>query len=458
MELFDLLARIVGKENISDNELDLICYANDLAPLPEIVLSTYRLKPPSYVVRPNSTKQVSEIVKLANNRKIPVTPRGGASSGLGGCIPVEGGIVLDLTSLDRVIDINQNEMILEVQSGVVWKTLIHKSKKLGLKPGIYPSSAPSATVGGFISTGGSAGVGAPKYGPIFDQVIELKVILPSGDIVKLSPPLSNLFVGAEGTLGVVTEAVLKAYPIPKALSVAAYAFNEISSACDSIVKIYHGGLTPYYLFVVDKYLLDITRSLGIEMPQCGMRVVVALEGNELEIEKHEKALDKAFSIKGEKLESEIAQEEWERRYNAELFVKRAGPTLILLELNLPVRSLSKAVAGIREMERRGLKTGVFGILGHGGSMLLMPVLLTDERSGSEYLRLLLSVRDIVRSSLQFGGTIYGVGLHNSMYMDLIHDSKVLDLMRSIKKKLDPNGIMNIGKMTECRVPPVLRGS
>ncbi|MFX0097699.1 MAG: FAD-binding oxidoreductase [Candidatus Hodarchaeota archaeon] len=458
MELLDLLSKIVGKENVSDNELDLICYANDLAPLPDIVLSAYKLKPPSYIVRPNNAKQVSDIVKLANDRKIPVTPRGGASSGLGGCIPVEGGIVLDLTSLDRVVDINQKEMALRVQSGVVWKTLVHKSERARLKPGIYPSSAPSATVGGFISTGGCAGIGAPKYGPIFDQIIELEVVLPNGDIVRLSPPLSNLFVGAEGTLGVVTEAILKAYPLPKAFSVSAYAFKETSSACDSIAQIHHSGLKPYYLFIVDKYLLDTTRSLGIEMPECEMLVVVAFEGAESEIEMYRKAFDKTFSIKGEKLESGIAEDEWERRYNAELFVKRAGPTLILLELNLPIRSLFKAATKLKEMERRGLKSGLFGILGHGGSMLVMPVLLTDERSGSEYLRLLLSVRDIVKSSFQFGGTIYGVGLHNSMYMDLIHDSKILDLMKSIKKKFDPNGIMNIGKMTECRVPPVLRGS
>ncbi|MFX1487445.1 MAG: FAD-binding oxidoreductase, partial [Promethearchaeota archaeon] len=393
MELLDLLARIVGKENVSDSELDLICYASDLAPLPDIVLSAYKFKPPSFVVRPSSGKQVSEIVKLANERRIPVTPRGGASSGLGGCIPVEGGIVLDLTSLDGVADINQDDMTMTVQPGVVWKSLIHKSGKLGLKPGVYPSSAPSATVGGFISTGGSAGIGAPKYGPISEQVVKLDIVLPNGRIAKLSPPFSNLFVGAEGTLGVVIEAVLKAHPLPEAFSVAAYAFDEVSSACDCIAKIQHSGLTPCYLFMVDHYLLDITRDLGTELPECQTMIVAAFEGSKLETERLERASDRVFSIRGRRLESNIAEEEWERRYNAELFVKRAGPTLIFLELNLPVNGLSGAITKFNKLAEDGLKSGLFGILGYGGSMLVMPVLLTDERLGSEFLKLLLSVRD-----------------------------------------------------------------
>ena len=449
--LYDSMVSIVGEQNVSSKEMDLICYSSDLAPLPDTIISSYGMKPPAVVVRPKNADHISAILKFANKERVPVTSRGGASSAMGGCLPMDGGIVLDMTSMDLILSIDEDGMRVTAQSGVTFDKLLQEMKKKNLKPGTYPSSAPSATVGGYISNGGSAGIGAPKYGSISSQIIQLEVVLPDGEILSVNNPLSYLFVGAEGTLGVITKAVLRAYPVPESSAALAYGFNDVTSACGGLRNLSRHGIKPYFLTLMDRRLLEITSRLGIEVPIHEIVISLNLEGKKEIVATQERVVDKIFS-NGRKLETAFAEEEWERRYKAELFVKRAGPTIMLVEANVPINRLEETIDQVRNVSKKlGLNACFYGIMTYGRSMLTMPIVLTDERNQEGYFDTMLSALKLTSVIISMGGVIYGVGLHNSIFMELVHDKKRLETMKLLKKTFDPYGIMNPGKLTECRM-------
>jgi FAD/FMN-containing dehydrogenase len=448
--LFDSLVGIVGKENVSSKEMDLICYSSDVAPLPDTIISTYGMKMPSLIVRPQDPDQISAILKLANEKGVPVTPRAGASSGMGAGLPIDGGIVLDMTSMDSILLIDEERMRVTVQAGVTFQKLLSELGKRKLKLGTCPTSAPSSTVGGYISNGGCAGIGAPKYGPIGSQILELDLVLPNGEILSVDTPYSSLFVGAEGTLGVITQVVLRIQPIPESFTALAYGFDDIVSACHGLESLLGSGVMPNSLTFVDRHFLDTVCELGLDEPKHEIVIFLTLEGRKQEVVADEKAIDKIF-FGGKRLNSSFAMEEWERRYKAELFIKRAGPTIILGETNIPIIKLKEAVDYLKEVNKKlGLNTCFYGIMGYGGSMLTMPIVLTDERLEEDYFNTLLASLKMTSAVISKGGVVYTVGLHNCIFMEFIHNAKKLEIMKSLKKNFDPNGILNPGKLTECR--------
>jgi len=202
---------------------------------------------------------------------------------------------------------------------------------------------------------------------------------------------------------------------------------------------------------MDKCFSKTICELGLEFPKHEIVACLTLEGRKQLVAAQEKAIDKIFSG-GKKLDSAFAKEEWERKYKTELFIKRAGPTIILVEANVPIIKLKEAVNRLKEVnEKLGLKTCFYGIMGYGGSMLTMPIVLTDERMEENYFNTLLSTLKMMSVIISTGGVTYTVGLHNCIFMGLIHDEKKLEIMKSLKKKFDPYGILNPGKLTECRM-------
>ncbi len=454
MEIGKKLEEICGKNNVSDSKLDLIVYNSDLASLPPVISKLYDIKPAKYVVRPSSTSQISEILKLANEKKIPITPRAGATAGLGGALAVSGGIILDLTSLDKIIEFNSKTNYVTVESGVSWKKLIKYLTKFNRKIGIHPSSSPSATVGGFISSGGYAGIGAPKFGPISEQIVNFEVVLPTGEILIVKPPFSSTFIGAEGTLGIVTKICLKTYPI-KGITALTFGFKNMRSAVQGVLELLKKGIQPYHLMLVDKNFLNLSRKLGIDIPKHDLMVFIALEGSLENLGLQKEKILKILT-NGELFNGGVASEEWDRRYNAELFIKRAGPSMILLEIGLSLADITEFVSQYYELcEEKDIEVGLIGILGHGNTMLCMPFLLTDERKGMDYLKLLSLSREIISIGVGVGGTVYGVGLHNTPYLNYIYSTETLNLFTELKKFLDPDNILNPGKIIERKVPDQL---
>ncbi|MHA1378596.1 MAG: FAD-binding oxidoreductase [Candidatus Helarchaeota archaeon] len=453
-EIYQKLESICGSKNVSKNLLDILAYNSDLGSLPPAILKLYDMKQGEYIVRPEKTSQLIKIFEFANKNKIPITPRAGASAGIGGVLPVNGGIILDITSLDKIISFDPINSTVTVEPGVSWKKLIKFLRKYKRKIGIHPSSSPSATIGGFISTGGYAGIGAPKYGPISQQIVNMEVLLPTGELLNLTPPLTSVFVGNEGTLGIITKIALKTYPL-QGICAIAFGFKNIRIAIQNILKLLKTGIKPYHLMVFDKYFASQSRRVGHDFPNHNIIVFIAISGDVNVLTVQEEMLQKVLSD-GVPLSGECAFDEWDRRYNAELFVKKAGPSLILLEIGFSLIDVPQFVSNCKELvEEKGFNIGFIGVLGHGNTMLCMPFLLADERKGVEYIKLLSISRKIVSSGLELGGTLYGVGLHNTPYLKYIYSSETLRLFKKLKDTVDPNNILNPGKIIENRVPDQL---
>ena len=455
-KLLKKFATICGEQNVSDNELDLIAYDSDLASLPPLLKKIYQLKPPDYIIRPLTTEQVAKIIKLAVQHKIPFTSRAGASSGTGAVIPVDGGIVLDLTQMQEILELNASSHQVTVQPGITWAKLNRDLNKVGFMVGIHPSSSPSATVGGFVSTGGYAGIGAPKYSSVGKQIQKLKVILPSGEISDIYPPLSSLFVGAEGTLGAITEITLEIYHQSRKILPLAFGFADIDSAISPLEKLLKSGLKPYHVMLFDRYFFDISKSLGLEGPKNEFVLFITLEGSELNVQNDTEKIQTIFSEKNE-IAKEIAHEEWDRRFKTELFIKRAGPSLILLEIGVPLGNVKQVYENLQEIGAiEKVEIGFCGILGHAGTMLCMPFILTDERKGMEYLKVLSFSRKLISRAIKLEGVPYGIGLWNGGYLPYIHDKEKLKIFSDIKSRIDENNLSNPGKIVEDRTPEQMR--
>jgi len=455
-ELVKEFISICGIDNISTNEMDIVAYTSDLASLPPLIKQVYKIKSPKYVVRPSTTEQVSKIIKLAVERNIPFTSRAGASSGSGAIIPIDGGIVLDLTQMQKILKIDENLLQATVQPGITWAKFNFQLNKAGLMVGVHPSSSPSATVGGFISTGGYAGIGAPKYGAIAQQIQKLKVVFPTGEVLDVYPPFTSLFTGAEGTLGVITEITMRLYPLSQSIFPLAFGFSDISSFISSLDTTLKDEIRPYHVMVLDRHFLDVSKSLGMDVPKDELLVLFTLEGPESLIEVDLANIRTSFP-EGSELSKNIAKEGWERRFSAELFIKRAGPSLILIEIGAPLKIVPQIYKTFQELgTEEKVKIGFCGILGHGATMLCMPFILTDERKGMDYLKVLSFSRKLISNAIKIGGVPYGIGLWGSPYLSFIYDQEHLKVLSAIKKSFDPKNLCNPGKITEDRTPEQMR--
>jgi glycolate oxidase len=449
---------ICGEENVTSDELDLIAYTGDLASLPPLIKQLYQIKSPQYIIRPSTSEEISEIIKIATKYKIPFTSRAGASSGSGASIPVDGGIVFDLTKMDRVLEIDIDFHQVKVQPGITWSKLSLELVKYGYMTGIQPSSSPSATVGGFISNGGYAGIGAPKYGSIAVQIQKIKLILPNGQITEISSPLSSLFIGAEGTLGIISEINLRIYPQSQRIYPIALCFEDFESAITGLELTLQNGVRPYHSVIFDKYSLELLSTFTHEVPKRGYIVLLTLEGSETEVQ-HDLEKIRAIFSKENEFSEEFAQVEWENRFKSELIIKRAGPSLILLEIGATIKDTTQIYKTLQELAvKENLNIGFFGILGHGASILCMPFILTDERDGLDYLKQLLLSRTLLSHAIKMGGEPYGIGLWNTSFLTSLHTNEKMEIFRKIKLVLDEHNLSNPGKIVDDRTPKRMRSA
>lgn len=446
----EVLTQIVGEENISQNELDLLCYSRDLAPLPDELLKSYGVLKPEVVVRPKTTEEVGQILKYASAEKIPVTPRGGGSWALGGTIPVEGGIVLDLTQLDQILELNEKDEYVRVQAGVVWKRLSDYLARKGFELGTYPSSAPSATVGGFIATGGAGGIGVAKFGPVAQQIISMKVVLPSGEVIETNPWESWLFAGAEGTLGIITEVVLKVFPSEEKRHFL-FSFNTIEEGIEAFEKIYQ--LKPYYLTLIDQGFIQCLNEKGPSLPERELMVVFTLRGSKDWLNQIEKQISEICQ-RGERESEELAREEWENKFRLALSIKSLGPTIFSPEIQVPVTSLNGAFRELKQLLKKR-KHAIEAMANHQGMVTILPIILTDERNRADFFKVFSFTKGITGIGYRASGCVYGIGLYNTPHLKKIHRQGA-SVMRQLKEELDPYQILNPSKTIAVRIPGIFQ--
>jgi glycolate oxidase subunit GlcD len=453
--MLEELRGIVGEDRVTDDPAELYCYSYD---------SSYVRGSADYVVRPKSADEVAEIVRVASKHNVPIVPRGSASGLTGGSVPVRGGIVLDMTGMNRILELEVENLQVVIEPGIVHKDLNDELMKHGFFFPPDPGSSDMCTVGGLIANGGS-GMHSVKYGTVKDYVLGLEAVLPSGDIINTgckAPKtssgydLTRLFIGSEGTLGVVTRARLKIHPLPETRSILMATFNQIEDAGKAAVAVLSSGVIPAAMEIMDrsaiKAVKEIDPSLGVPDVEAlllfeadGYRESVSREVG-LICEACERCGGHTQVAKNEKEEARL----WSARRLVGVAITRLNPGKVRVyeaeDVGVPIKDVPFMLKKIQEIGRKhGLSLVTYGHIGDGN---LHTGIAINPRDEEEWKRVHAVKDDIYDVVLSLGGTLpaeHGVGIIRADYMARAH-GKGYDVMKAIKKAVDPQNIMNPGKM------------
>jgi len=449
------LSTIVGENNVTDSLFERRLYDHDIAPLPPEISVLFKTVP-DVVVKPKKVEEVSQIVKYAHSNKVPIVPRGASSWGYGGTIPTNGGIVLELIGLKKIVDLDEEKMTVTVEAGLRWKNLLGFLEEQGFTVNVYPSSAPSATIGGWIATG-CLGIGSLKYGHLREHVTELRVATPTGETISLSreeqgeSALFDSFFGSEGTLGIITEATIRIHPVPETISPQLVSFDDIGTLVDVIAKVVERQTKPFFIEIIDSEYLEIQRSIDLFAPDAAALALFVFEGPREEVRNDVAHLQSLIStVGGTMLPHERAVEEWDEKFYP-MRIRKAGPTLLAGEVTIPLSKLQYAMDETRKIkERYGLRMGIKCFMVSDDTVLYMPMYLADERERWKFMSLLPVVNEITSMGLKADGRPYGFGIWNSFFLRDVYGEARVREMKERKKRLDPSDIMNPGKLYQVK--------
>lgn len=447
------LIEIVGEDNVTDHLIDLVSYSYD---------SSEHSHRPECAVWAESADQVSRILKLADEHRIPVIPRG-AGTGLSGmAVPVNGGIVLDLNRMDRILKISIEDRFAVVQPGVVYADLEKALVSFGFYFPPDPGSGSVCTLGGNVATN-AGGVKGAKYGTTRDYVLGLQVVLPDGRIMRTGSStikcvsgydLTRLIVGSEGTLGVVTEITLKINPKPTASSTALSTFQTLEDAGRAVTQIMSSGIIPAVMEIMDRPTIQaINQNTDLGLPEVDAMLLVETDGytaaeTDYQMSKVIKVFEQnnPLEIKQAATNDE-AVDLWKARKSAYAVLARIQTHFVLEDITVPMGKIAELLRGIGEISRKyQLQIATFG---HAGDGNLHPQILYDGYNQDEVVRMEQAVADLFELSVELNGTLtgeHGIGLSKAPFMTLEHDAVEMETMRSVKKAFDPNNILNPGKM------------
>ncbi|UCH24238.1 MAG: FAD-binding protein [Deltaproteobacteria bacterium] len=417
---------------------------------------------PLCAIWPDTAQHVSEVLRLANKQKIPVIPRG-AGTGLSGmAIAAKGGIVLDLSHMNNILKISIEDRLVVVQPGVVYADLEKALTPYGFFFPPDPASGKVATLGGNVATN-AGGLKGAKYGTTRDYVLALQVVLPDGRIMRTGSramksvsgyDLTRLFVGSEGTLGVVTEITLKVYPKPTATSTALATFAKLDDAGRAVSQIMFSGIIPSALVILGRHtILAINQNTDLNLPEADAMLLVETDGYTQEETNYQ--IQKVIDIFNENNPKEVkrarteaeAIELWAARKSAYGVLARIKTHFVLEDVTVPMANISDLLRGVEAIAAdHNLQIATFG---HAGDGNLHPQILYDGYDPEEVKRVEAASADLFRLAIDLEGTLtgeHGIGLSKAPYMALEHDAVAMDVMRTLKKTFDPNNILNPGKM------------
>jgi glycolate oxidase len=458
---------VVGEENYRDSSAERLVYSYDATP-------NFQSMPDAVIV-PRTTGEVSDIVKLCNEHHVPIVPRGSGTNLCAGTCPTEGGLVLLFTHLNRILEVDEENLTVTAQPGVVTLDLIHEVESRGLFYPPDPSSMKISTIGGNINEN-SGGLRGLKYGVTRDYVLALEAVLPNGDIVRTGGKLAKdvagydltrLFVGSEGTLCVITEATLKLVPMPETKQTMLALYQDIEAAAQSVSAIISNRIIPATLEFLDQPTLEVVEDFAkIGLPT-DVKAVLLIEqdGPREVVERDMKRMEevclanKAVSVQLAATEVEAEALRTARR-SALSALARLKPTTILEDATVPRSEIAKMVKAINDIaERHDLKICTFG---HAGDGNLHPTVATDARDQDEMERVEAAFEEIFAYAIELGGTItgeHGVGMMKAPYLEWKLGPEGIGAMKMIKQSFDPNNIMNPNKMfaKESRKRVVISG-
>jgi glycolate oxidase subunit GlcD len=455
MEYLTELQRIVGEENVRVDEVELMAYSRDMS---------VHVGVPEAIVFAHSTDQVSKILALANEHRIPVIPRGSGTSVTGAVLAPTGGIVLDLSQMNKIKEINREDGYVVAEPGVILAAL-----NAALAPTHFyppdPSSGILASIGGTVATNAS-GERAVKYGGTKDWIMGLEVVLADGRVIRTGTrvpksssgfDLTHIFVGSEGALGVVTEITAKILPMPEYVAFTTIRFADLEEAGASVTEILTQGIPMAKCEVLDRVSLDVVKEvMGLDIPdEVGCMLFIQVDGERVLVEKQMERISK-IADKHNQIGmqwTDDAQEMakiWAARSGLVAALSKVvrGERLIPLveDFGVPVSMIPAVIKGIQEVgEKHGFRIASFGHVGDGN---IHAVLLLDARKPEHWKKGKEIAKDFIELTMKLGGTLtaeHGTGIAKSSYVvEELGASQ--EVMRSIKRALDPNGILNPGKM------------
>lgn len=448
------LKELVGVQNVFDNKADRVTYAYDAAVLePQL---------PAVVVRPENSEVLGRVVAFCNQERLSVTVRGAGTNLSGGTIPQQGGVVLLTNGLNRILEINSEDMYAVVQPGVITAQLAAAVEAKGLFYPPDPGSQAVSTLGGNVAEN-AGGLRGLKYGVTADYVMGLRFYDVEGNLIKTGSRtvkcatgynLKALMIGSEGTLGVLDEITLKLIPPPRARKSMLAVFDQMERASQTVAAIIAQHIVPATLEFLDNFTIRAVEDFshaGLPVEAAAILLVevdghpgqVAEEGEQVE------AILKQMGAKDIQVARDDAQRDriWAARRSALSALAKLKPTVVLEDATVPRSKIPAMVNALQDIARRfDLSIGTFG---HAGDGNLHPTILTDKRDKGEWQRVEAAIEAIFDEALALGGTLsgeHGTGLAKAGFLKKETGQGAILLSRRIKSALDPHRILNPGKI------------
>lgn len=445
------LQEILGPRTAFDR-LERMLYSHDVGSLPSLVKPLIGNTLPAGVVQPLTEEEVIRLVAFSRTHGIPLVPRAKATSGYGGVMPTQGGLVVDFSWMNRILAMDSEALTVTVEPGVVWEQLEKELKKQGLALRTYPSSTPSSTVGGWLAQGG-VGFGAYQYGTFRDNVVSCRVVLPSGEVREFSDVDLDLISDAEGITGLITQVTIQVRRYePEVLW--GVRFDTADDLAQALAAIREAKLPLWSVSFLNPTMADIQNQLPPAMehghvvethrpnlPKAYIAILAAAESQKAQIEAELPSLIRVAG--GQSLADELVQHEWENRFNL-MHGKRLGPSIAPTEVVVPLSNLDQALNGIKErialpMLSEGMVDGV------NGEVTLLGFILHDERKFTFNFAFGLAL-SVLKIAKQNGGRAYATGLYFTGEADNVLGADRVRRLREFKGQVDPRGLLNPNKV------------
>lgn len=451
-KLTEYLSKILPKSNVLTGLEERYAYSQDALNVRDIKNIA------DAVIFVENIEQIQNVVKLANKHKIPIICRGAGTNVVGACLPEKNGIILNFSKMNKILEINPANMTARVQSGVVVGDLQKEVEKLGLYYPPDPSNLAVSTIGGSIAQA-SAGAKAFKYGSTKDYVLDLTVVTADGEVLKTGSStiknatgynLNTLFVGSEGTLGIVVEATLRLVPRPETKVVLMSYFDSVEKSIQAVNSIIEHKITPATIDFMDKFAIQTVEEFKhaglLTDKECAL--IIEVDGLACAVDYQKNIIEKILMNFGA-VEIQVSASEddydkiWAARRASMAACTRLKPNVTTDDLIVPRENLAKLVLGTREIcEKYNLTVCMVGHVGDGSVHPQIPIDYSDEE---EYLRFKKAKSEIYELTARLGGLLsgeHGIGMLKREAIGLVINETALNYMREIKKTFDPNNILN----------------
>lgn len=447
------LQRIVG-DRIRADRVERRLYSADIGEMPKLVAPFVPAGTAGAVVRPTSESEVIELVRYARANGLKLVPRGASTSGYGGVLPAEGAVVVDLSGMHAILDVNVERRSVTVQPGLIWEELERKLVPFGLALRLYPSSTPSSTVAGWLAQGG-AGFGSYEYGMFKDNVASARVVLPTGEVrVFTGEDLATLVADAEGITGIITEVTVLLRDLePETHRL--FAFKTAAQLHSAFERISAAGLPLWSVTFLNPESTRLKKTLphrhghpyeeahphlDPKLPEAYLAVVAYPASREDTVGRELTAI--VADHGGAELSPEAADHEWEQRF-APMRLKRVGPSIIPTEVVVPLKELSSVLAEIDAKIRQPFV--LEGMVGKGDKVVLLGFIPHDARTFAFNAAFALSL-SVIRIAKRHGGSAYSTGLYFRREADSVLGAGRVRALERFKREVDPRGVMNPNKV------------